>query len=159
MGEVITLPKLLRLRHQWKFFGKRVVFTNGCFDILHRGHIDYLAKARSLGDILVVGLNDDASVTRLKGPQRPIVEHEDRAEILAALKSVDYVCLFSEDTPYEIIKALVPDVLVKGADWSVDKVVGKDIVESAGGTVQTVEFLPNRSTSKIIAKIAHTVKQ
>ncbi len=159
MGEVITLPKLLRLRVQWKFFGKEVVFTNGCFDILHRGHVDYLSKAKSLGDILVVGLNDDASVTRLKGPHRPIVNQEDRAVILAALNSVDFVCVFSEDTPYEIIKVLVPDVLVKGADWPVEKVVGKDIVESAGGIVQTIEFLPNRSTSKLIAKIAHTVQQ
>lgn len=159
MGEITTRARLLRLRQQWKFFGKKVVFTNGCFDILHRGHVDYLSKAKSLGDVLVVGLNDDASVTRLKGPQRPLVEEGDRAEILAALKSVDYVCTFSEDTPFELIKALVPDVLVKGADWSVDNVVGKDIVESAGGTVQTIEFLPNRSTSKLIAKIAHTVKQ
>jgi D-glycero-beta-D-manno-heptose 1-phosphate adenylyltransferase len=159
MGELISSPKLQRLRGQWKFFGKKVVFTNGCFDILHRGHVDYLSKAKSLGDILIVGLNDDASVTRLKGPQRPLVEQEDRADILAALKSVDYVCIFSEDTPYEIIKALVPDVLVKGSDWPIDKVVGKDIVESAGGVVQTIEFLPNRSTSKLIAKIAHIVKQ
>jgi D-glycero-beta-D-manno-heptose 1-phosphate adenylyltransferase len=159
VGEVITLPGLLRLRLQWKFFRKKVVFTNGCFDILHRGHIDYLAKAKSLGDILVVGLNDDASVRRLKGPQRPIVEQEDRAEILASLKSVDYVCVFSEDTPFEIISALVPDVLVKGADWPIEKVVGKNIVEAAGGSVQTIEFLPNRSTSSIITKIAHSAQK
>jgi D-beta-D-heptose 7-phosphate kinase/D-beta-D-heptose 1-phosphate adenosyltransferase len=159
MGEVIALSNLLRLRGQWKFFGKKVVFTNGCFDILHRGHVDYLSKAKSLGDILVVGLNDDGSVRRLKGSQRPIVEQQDRADILAALKSVDFVCLFSEDTPFEIIKALVPDVLVKGADWRIDKVVGKDVVESAGGSVKTIEFLPNRSTSNIIAKIVRTVKQ
>jgi len=159
MGEITTKANLLRLREQWKFFGKKVVFTNGCFDLLHRGHIDYLAKAKSLGDVLVIGLNDDASVRRLKGPQRPLVEQGDRAEILASLKSVDFVCLFSEDTPYELIKAVVPDVLVKGADWPVDKVVGKDIVESAGGNVQTIEFLPNRSTTGLIEKIAHTVKQ
>jgi D-beta-D-heptose 7-phosphate kinase/D-beta-D-heptose 1-phosphate adenosyltransferase len=159
MGEVIGRQKLLRLRRQWKFFQKKVVFTNGCFDILHRGHVDYLSKAKSLGDILIVGVNDDASVRRLKGPQRPIVEQQDRADILAALKDVDYVCLFSEDTPYEIINELVPDVLVKGADWPIDKVVGKNIVESAGGSVHTIEFLPNRSTSNIIAKIAHTAKQ
>ena len=158
MGEVITLQKLLRLRVQWKFFRKTVVFTNGCFDILHRGHIDYLAKAKALGDVLIVGLNDDASVRRLKGPQRPVVGQDDRATVLAALKSVDEVCIFTEDTPYEIIKALVPDVLVKGADWPIEKVVGKDIVESAGGIVQTIEFLPNRSTSSIIEKIAQTAK-
>ncbi len=158
MGRVIERSDLLRLRVQWKFFGKTVVFTNGCFDILHRGHIDYLAKAKSLGDVLVVGVNDDASVKRLKGPQRPVVGQDDRASVLAALKSVDYVCLFSEDTPYEIIKALVPDVLVKGADWPIDKVVGKDVVESAGGIVQTIEFLPHRSTSSIIEKIAQSAK-
>jgi len=153
VGEVVSLPRLLRLRAQWKFFGRTVVFTNGCFDILHRGHIDYLAKAKALGNILIVGLNDDQSVARLKGPQRPIVNEEDRANVLAALSSVDYVVMFSEDTPYELIKAIVPDVLVKGADWSVDKVVGKDIVESAGGSVRTIEFLPNHSTSRIIEKI------
>jgi rfaE bifunctional protein nucleotidyltransferase chain/domain len=158
MGQVITLPNLVRLRVQWKFFGKTVVFTNGCFDILHRGHIDYLAKAKSLGDVLVVGLNDDASVKRLKGPQRPVVGQDDRATVLAALKSVDCVCIFSEDTPYETIRALVPDVLVKGADWPIEKVVGKDIVESAGGVVQTIEFLPHRSTSGIIEKIAQSAK-
>jgi rfaE bifunctional protein nucleotidyltransferase chain/domain len=159
MGEVASLSQLLQLRTQWKFFGRKVVFTNGCFDILHRGHVDYLAKAKSLGDILVVGLNDDRSVLRLKGPQRPIIDQDDRANILAGLKSVDYVVMFSEDTPYELIKAIVPDVLVKGADWSVDNVVGKDIVESAGGSVQAIEFLPNRSTSRIIEKIVRTSKR
>ncbi len=155
MGEVVTLDQVLRLRTQWKFFGKKVVFTNGCFDILHRGHVDYLAKAKALGDVLIVGVNDDRSVQRLKGPHRPVVGQDDRANVLAALKSVDYVLLFPEDTPYEIIKAIVPDMLVKGADWSIDKVVGRDIVESAGGSVQTIEFLPNRSTSGIIEKIVH----
>jgi D-beta-D-heptose 7-phosphate kinase/D-beta-D-heptose 1-phosphate adenosyltransferase len=159
MGEVASLSHLLRLRAQWKFFGRKVVFTNGCFDILHRGHVDYLAKAKSLGDILVVGLNDDRSVSRLKGAPRPVIDQDDRANILAGLKSVDYVVMFGEDTPYELIKAIVPDVLVKGADWSVDNVVGKDIVESAGGCVQTIEFLPNRSTSRIIEKIIHTSKR
>ncbi len=158
MGEVVSLAQLLRLRTQWKFFGRKVVFTNGCFDILHRGHVDDLSKAKALGDILIVGLNDDASVSRLKGPQRPVVGQDDRAGILAALKSVDYVVIFSEDTPYEIIKAIVPDVLVKGADWSVDQVVGKDVVESGGGTVQTIEFLPNRSTSRIIEKISQAAR-
>ncbi len=158
MGELVALPQLLRLRSQWKFFGKKVVFTNGCFDIIHRGHVDYLAKAKSLGDILIVGLNDDASVTRLKGPHRPIIDQDDRANILAALKSVDYVLIFTEDTPHEIIKAIVPDVLVKGADWSIDNVVGKEIVESAGGSVQTIDFLPNRSTSRIIEKIVRTFR-
>jgi rfaE bifunctional protein nucleotidyltransferase chain/domain len=159
MGELVTLPKLLSLRAQWRFFRRNVVFTNGCFDILHRGHIDYLEKAKSLGDVLVVGLNDDASVTRLKGPQRPIVGQEDRARILVALKCVDYVCMFSEDTPFELISSVVPDTLVKGADWPIDKVVGKDVVEAAGGSVRTIEFVPNRSTSGIIEKIAHAVRK
>ncbi|HEY6952900.1 MAG TPA: D-glycero-beta-D-manno-heptose 1-phosphate adenylyltransferase [Bacteroidota bacterium] len=159
MGEVVSLPGLLTLRAQWKFFRRKVVFTNGCFDILHRGHIEYLSKAKALGDVLIVGLNDDASVTRLKGPARPVVGQEDRAQILAALRSVDFVCVFSEDTPYELIKAVVPDVLVKGADWPIDKVVGKDIVEAAGGEVQTIEFLPNRSSSRLIDKISATARK
>jgi len=156
MGAVLPRTDLTALRQQFKKTGKRVVFTNGCFDILHRGHVDYLTKAKSLGDILIVGLNTDRSVRRLKGAGRPVVEEEDRAAVLAALAAVDYVCLFDEDTPYELIRALVPDILVKGADWSVNDVVGKDIVEAVGGSVKTIEFLPNRSTSKIIQKIAET---
>jgi D-beta-D-heptose 7-phosphate kinase/D-beta-D-heptose 1-phosphate adenosyltransferase len=156
MGVLVTRTELVGIRKHLKAAGKRVVFTNGCFDILHRGHVDYLTKARALGDALVVGLNTDSSVQRLKGSGRPINEQDDRAAVLAALNAVDYVCLFDEDTPYELIQSLVPDVLVKGADWSVQDVVGKDVVESAGGSVQTIEFLPNRSTSKIIQKIAET---
>jgi D-beta-D-heptose 7-phosphate kinase/D-beta-D-heptose 1-phosphate adenosyltransferase len=157
MGAVLSRTELTRVRQQIKKAGKTVVFTNGCFDIIHRGHVDYLAKAKTLGDVLVVGVNTDSSVRRLrKGPGRPFVEEDDRAAVLAALAAVDYVCLFDEDTPYELIKSLVPDVLVKGADWSVNDVVGKDVVESAGGSVQTIEFLPNRSTSKIIQKITET---
>jgi len=158
MGRFVVLTDLVRIRQEWKQLRKKVVFTNGCFDIIHRGHVDYLEKAKALGDILIVGLNTDSSVRRLKGSQRPIVEEEDRAQVLAGLQSVDYVCLFAEDTPYEMIKALVPDVLVKGADWSVDNVVGKDVVESAGGSVQTIQFLPNRSTSRIIDKILGVAK-
>ena len=157
MGVVLSRTELVKIRPQMKKAGKRVVFTNGCFDIIHRGHVDYLTKAKALGDVLVVGVNTDGSVRRLKkGPGRPVVEEDDRAAVMAALAAVDYVCLFDEDTPYELIKSLVPDILVKGADWSVHDVVGKDIVESAGGSVKTIEFLPNRSTSKIIQKIAET---
>ncbi len=156
MGIVLSRTELVPIRQQLKKSGKSVVFTNGCFDILHRGHVDYLVKARALGDILIVGVNTDSSVQRLKGPGRPVVEEGDRAAVMAALAAVDYVCLFDEDTPYELIKSLVPDILVKGADWSVHDVVGKDVVESAGGSVKTIEFLPNRSTSKIIQKIAGT---
>jgi D-beta-D-heptose 7-phosphate kinase/D-beta-D-heptose 1-phosphate adenosyltransferase len=157
MGAVLLRNDLMEIRRQLKKSGKRVVFTNGCFDILHRGHVDYLSKARALGDALIVGVNTDASVNRLKGTNRPIVQEDDRAIVLAALGVVDYVCLFDEDTPYELIRALVPDILVKGADWSVGDIVGKDIVEAAGGTVHTIEFLPNRSTTNIIQKILQSV--
>lgn len=157
MGVVVTREELLRIRQNLKEEGKKVVFTNGCFDILHRGHVEYLQRAKQLGDVLVVGLNTDASVKRLKGATRPIVEERDRAIVLAALAVVDYVCLFDEDTPYELIRALVPDVLVKGADWPIEKVVGRDVVEAAGGKVQTIEFVPDRSTTSIIAKIAQRI--
>jgi rfaE bifunctional protein nucleotidyltransferase chain/domain len=157
MGMVLTRNDLVKVREELKKAGKRVVFTNGCFDIIHRGHVDYLAKARELGDALVIGVNTDASVKRLKGPDRPIVQEDDRAVVLAALEVVDFVCLFDEDTPYELIRALVPDILVKGGDWSVGNIVGKDIVEAAGGAVHSIQFLPNRSTTNIIQKIIQTV--
>jgi D-beta-D-heptose 7-phosphate kinase/D-beta-D-heptose 1-phosphate adenosyltransferase len=153
MGSVVTRDELVDIRNRLRNEGRRVVFTNGCFDIIHRGHVEYLAKARSKGDILVVGLNTDDSVRRLKGPSRPVVPQDDRAVVLAALGMVDYVCLFDEDTPLELIRAVIPDVLVKGADWPIDKVVGREVVESAGGTVQTIEFVPDRSTTSIIERI------
>ena len=156
MGEILSRNDLITVRKQLKKEGKHVVFTNGCFDILHRGHVDYLSKAKAQGDVLIVGLNTDNSVKRLKGSHRPIVDEGDRAAVLAALAVVDYVCLFDEDTPYELIRALVPDILVKGADWSLNDIVGKDVVESAGGSVRAIELLPNRSTSKIIQKIIRT---
>jgi len=154
MGRIVSRAELAELRASLKRQGRKVVFTNGCFDIIHRGHIEYLSKAKALGDILVVGLNSDDSVRRLKGPSRPVVEEADRAHVLAALAVVDYVCVFPEDTPLELIRAIVPDVLVKGADWAIDAVVGRDVVEDAGGSVQTIDFLPNRSTTRIIEKIA-----
>ena len=154
MGRVVSFKSLAAIRKRLKKARKKVVFTNGCFDILHRGHVEYLSNAKSLGDVLIVGVNNDASVKRIKGDGRPIVEEEDRAHVVAALASVDYVCLFGEDTPYEIIRALVPDVLVKGADWPLEKVVGKDVVEKAGGKVKTIKFLSDRSTTRIIEKIS-----
>jgi D-glycero-beta-D-manno-heptose 1-phosphate adenylyltransferase len=154
MGNVVTCIDLVQVREKLKREGKKVVFTNGCFDIVHRGHVEYLTKAKALGDVLFVGMNTDASVRRLKGEARPVVCQEDRAFVLAALRAVDFVCLFDEDTPHELIKAVVPDVLVKGSDWTIDTIVGKDIVEAAGGTVQTIDFVPNRSTTDIIKKIA-----
>lgn len=157
MGKVVSRTELVKIRQELRRSGKRVVFTNGCFDILHRGHIDYLTKAKALGDVLIVGVNADDTVRLLKGPGRPIVPEEDRAVILAALAVVDYVSVFPEETPSELIRALVPDILVKGADWPADEIVGREVVEAAGGSVQTIEYLPDRSTSGIIQKIAQTV--
>jgi len=153
MGRVLDRRELIELRKALRQEGKRVVFTNGCFDILHRGHIEYLKRARVFGDVLIVAVNSDVSVRRLKGEQRPIIPEEDRAEIVAALGVVDYVTIFDEETPYDLILDLVPDVLVKGADWKVEEVVGRDVVEAAGGHVATVEYITNRSTTGIIETI------
>ena len=153
MDKVVSQHELLDIRTRLKERKQRVVFTNGCFDILHRGHVEYLERAKSFGDALIVGLNTDASVRRLKGSGRPVIEQDDRAHVLAGLASVDYVCLFDEETPQKLIELLVPDVLVKGADWVVTDVVGREVVEAAGGSVRTIEFLPDRSTSRIIEKI------
>lgn len=153
MGRVYTLPELTAQRARWKEEGKKVVFTNGVFDILHRGHVEYLAQAKALGDVLILGLNTDASVKRNKGPLRPIVNELDRAFILSHLASVDAVCLFDEQTPFDIISAVVPDVLVKGADYTLDTIVGRDVVEQAGGTVKTITFVPDRSTTGIVETI------
>ncbi len=153
MGIVYTQSELFVQRNRWKEEGKTVVFTNGVFDILHRGHVDYLSKAKALGDILVVGLNSDASVKRIKGDLRPIVRQEDRAFVLAGLASVDAVCLFEEDTPFNIISLIVPDVLVKGADYTLDNIVGRDVVDAAGGFVRTIEFVSDRSSSSIVDTI------
>lgn len=133
--------------------GERVVFTNGCFDLLHAGHVLYLEEARQLGDILVVGLNSDASVQRLKGPSRPINAELERALVLAALESVSYVCIFSEDTPYSLIKLLSPNILVKGGDWAAEEIVGSELVLSSGGTVKSLSFSDGLSSSKMIHKI------
>lgn len=153
MGKVLTRDELIAVRKLLRRDSKKVVFTNGCFDILHRGHIEYLHSAKAMGDVLVVGVNTDASVRILKGPNRPVVAEEDRALVLAALADVDFVTLFAEETPIELIRAIVPDVLVKGADWKVDEVVGKEVVEAAGGVVKTISYIPNQSTTGILAKI------
>lgn len=130
-----------------------VVFTNGCFDLLHVGHIRYLTQARSLGDVLVVGLNSDPSVTRLKGQGRPLVPQAERKQVLLALRMVDYVCIFDEDTPLELIQKVRPSVLVKGGDWPVDKIVGADFVKSLGGKVVSLPFVEGRSTSEMVRRI------
>jgi D-beta-D-heptose 7-phosphate kinase/D-beta-D-heptose 1-phosphate adenosyltransferase len=131
---------------------KKIVFTNGCFDLLHIGHVTYLEEAKKLGDILIVGINTDASVRVLKGPTRPIQNENDRSEILAALKAVDHTILFSEDTPLNLIKKIKPDVLVKGGDWKIEQIVGSDFVMSYGGTVKSLNFVNGKSTTAIIEK-------
>jgi rfaE bifunctional protein nucleotidyltransferase chain/domain len=136
----------------WRFHQKKIVFTNGCFDILHQGHIDYLANAADLGDVLIVGLNTDDSVARIKGKGRPIQDQTSRAMILSALHFVEAVVLFNEDTPYELIKFVKPDVLVKGSDYQPEDIVGYDVVKEKGGEIITIEFLEGFSTSKIIRK-------
>ena len=153
MGKVISLRGLSRVRSHLRKRRKTVVFTNGTFDILHRGHVEYLRAAKKLGDVLIVGLNTDASVRRLKGAGRPINPAGDRAAVLEALASVDYVCLFAEDTPHRLIRILLPDVLVKGADWQRDDIVGRDVVEAHGGSVRRVRLTAGRSTSSIIARV------
>ncbi len=150
MGRVLSRDEAAALREEARRDGRRVVFTNGCFDLLHRGHVDLLRKARELGEVLIVGLNDDASVRRLKGPGRPVTGVEDRAEILAALAAVDAVVVFSEETPLELIRALVPDVLVKGADYRPEDVVGAGVVRAAGGRVALVPLTRGRSTTGIL---------
>ncbi|RUM59436.1 MAG: D-glycero-beta-D-manno-heptose 1-phosphate adenylyltransferase [Persephonella sp.] len=143
----------LELVKKWKDEGKKIIFTNGCFDILHAGHIDYLEKSKSLGDVLIVGLNSDISIRRIKGKKRPIVPQEYRKRVLEGLKAVDLVILFEEDTPERLIKEIKPDVLVKGGDWNIENIVGADFVQSYGGKVKTIEFIYDISTSKIIEKV------
>ncbi len=133
--------------------GVRIVFTNGCFDILHIGHKRYLEDAKALGDVLVVGVNSDASVKRLKGPERPVNNELDRSELLLGLKSVDYAVIFDEDTPFDLIADVLPHVLVKGGDWAVDQIVGADIVLAHGGEVRSLPFVDGKSTTNIITKI------
>ncbi len=135
---------------------KKIVFTNGCFDILHVGHLRYLQEAHSLGDYLIVGLNSDESVRRLKGPTRPIQTEQDRAEILLGLKCVDAVVIFGEDTPLKLIETVQPDVLVKGGDWKISQIVGSDFVQSRGGEVKSLPFHQGRSTTGIVEKILKT---
>ena len=138
---------------EWKDAGKKIVFTNGCFDLIHIGHVLYLEEAKSLGDILIVAANSDASVSKLKGPYRPIKDEYNRTHILAALASVDMVLVFEENDPYNIIKQIKPDVLVKGGDWTTEQIIGSDIVLSYGGQVQSLQFVPGYSTTALEQKI------
>ena len=148
-----AIDNLLQLISQKKAEGKKIVFTNGCFDILHSGHVRYLNEAKSLGDILIIGLNSDSSVKRLKGEDRPINNEEDRAIVLSGLRAVDYVVLFNENTPYKLISLILPDVLVKGGDWKQEEIVGYDIVKKNGGEVVSSSYYDGKSTSRIIAKV------
>jgi len=138
----------------WNFKAQKVVFTNGCFDIIHRGHVEYLAKAASLGDQLVIGLNTDASVKRLKGSSRPVQDENTRALVLASFSFVSKVILFDEDTPYELIKIIQPKILVKGGDYKPEEIIGYDVVTSGGGEVVTIDLVEGHSTSSIISKIS-----
>jgi len=152
IGELRPLLDILRAT------GKKIVFTNGCFDLIHTGHVRYLSRAKSLGDILVIAVNSDASVRTIKGKDRPINMEADRMETLAALESVDYVVLFHEPDPHRIISELQPDVLVKGGDWPIEKIVGRDIVEARGGRVISVGYIEGASTTGIIEKILKTYR-
>jgi len=150
MSSATSLTEIKKIRSKLKTEGKKIVFTNGVFDLVHAGHVDYLSKAKKLGDVLIVGLNSDDSVKRIKGDRRPILKQEERAFILSNLKPVDYVVLFDDDTPEKLISEIIPDILVKGADWSIEKIIGKDIVERNGGKVMNIKFVNDQSTSKII---------
>ena len=150
---LITRTKIAALSNRLKRNGKRIVFTNGVFDILHRGHVEYLAKAKSLGDVLILGLNSDASVRRLKGPTRPLQKQTDRAVILLALESIDYVVIFGEDIPEKLISQIKPDVLVKGADYKISEIVGADFVRSYGGKVRRIRLTRGRSTSGLVKRV------
>jgi D-beta-D-heptose 7-phosphate kinase/D-beta-D-heptose 1-phosphate adenosyltransferase len=150
MSNIKSRAEIKQIREQLRKQNKKVVFTNGCFDLIHSGHVDYLVKAKEMGDILILALNSDTSIKRIKGNARPILEEDERAFIVSNLKPVDYVTFFDEDTPEEIIADLIPDVLVKGADWAIDKIVGREVVEASGGEVKTIKFVNNQSTSNII---------
>ena len=154
MAKVVTTAQLIPVLEQARRNKQRIVFTNGCFDLMHIGHTRYLQAAKALGDLLVVGVNSDTSAKSLnKAPDRPIVGEAHRAEVLAALASVDYVVIFSEPDPLNLITALQPDVLVKGGDWPIDRIIGRDVVERRGGTVKTITLVPGMSTTALIQRI------
>lgn len=159
-AKIITDPVVLdRLIAVWKFKENKIVFTNGCFDLIHRGHIEYLAKASAMGDVFVVGLNTDTSVRSIKGRSRPLQDEYSRALILAAMRFIDYVVLFNEDTPENLIRKIQPDVLVKGGDYKPSEIVGHDIVTAKGGKVVTIELVENFSTTQLIKKIRKSNKK
>jgi D-beta-D-heptose 7-phosphate kinase/D-beta-D-heptose 1-phosphate adenosyltransferase len=156
--KIKTVQELCPLLDILRATGKKIVFTNGCFDIIHTGHTRYLAIARSFGDLLVVAVNSDASVRTIKGDKRPITAQAERAETLAALESVDFVTIFDEPDPHKVISALQPDVLVKGGDWPIEKIIGRDVVEARGGRVVNIPYVEGASTTGIIEKILKNYK-
>jgi rfaE bifunctional protein nucleotidyltransferase chain/domain len=158
MIKIQNLGDMLGKRALFRRDGKKIVFTNGCFDLLHGGHVHLLREAKKLGDVLIVAVNDDDSIKRFKGPHRPIFPLSERLEVLEAIGDIDYLVSFSEETPKEIITALLPDVLVKGGDWQMDEVVGREEVEGAGGEVVVIPYLPDRSSTRIIENIIQFVK-
>lgn len=158
MAVILSLPELLIERERLRREGRQVVFTNGCFDLLHPGHVRYLRQARALGDALIVALNSDRAVRELKGRSRPILDEDERSEVIAALGAVDYVIVFDDISPREVIAAILPDVLVKGADWGVDEIIGREEVEAAGGKVMRLPFVDGISTSRIIERIVQSGK-
>ena len=153
VSKIKKLEEAKKIIYEIKKKGKKIVFTNGCFDLIHLGHIRYLNEAKKLGDFLIVAINSDSSVKRIKGEKRPIIDERARAEVISALSFVDMVILFSDDTPYKLIKELQPDILVKGGDWKEDQIVGANIVKKRGGKVLTVPYLYGYSTTSIIKKI------
>lgn len=152
--KIFVRENLIRQVNAWRLLSRKIVFTNGCFDILHHGHVDYLSKAADLGDVLIIGVNTDASVKRLnKGPNRPIQNENDRMLLLSAIQFVEAVILFDEDTPLDLIKAIQPDVLVKGGDWKESEIVGADVVKAKGGEVKVIPFVEGYSTTSIEKRI------
>ena len=156
MGKIVSQDELIQMTAREKSRGHRVVFTNGCFDLLHPGHVRCLAEARALGDVLVVAVNSDRSVRGNKGPERPLVSEQDRAEVIAALACVDYVTIFDESTPRELISRVLPSILVKGADWALDEVAGREEVEAAGGRVMSIPLAQGYSTTNIVQRIRNS---
>jgi D-glycero-beta-D-manno-heptose 1-phosphate adenylyltransferase len=157
--KIVSLAEARAKVKQWQAQGFKVVFTNGCFDIIHLGHVDYLEKARNLGDKLVLGLNTDDSVSRFKGPDRPLQDQHSRARVLAAFQFIDLIVLFNEDTPLNLISELLPDILVKGSDYLTENIVGADVVKRNGGVVKTIDFVSGYSTTRIVEKIKKTKKE
>jgi rfaE bifunctional protein nucleotidyltransferase chain/domain len=155
-SKIVGREEALSMLKIWHYIGQKVVFTNGCFDLVHRGHVNYLSRASSLGDKMIIGLNTDQSVSRIKGPSRPLQDELSRAEVLASMFFVDAVVLFDEETPFELIDFLKPDILVKGSDYSIDKIVGADVVIANGGRVETMDFMEGYSSTNIINKIINT---